>query len=113
MTNYAVGHEAEKQAAVYLQSQGFKVLELNWHTTYCEVDIVAQKGKRIYFTEVKYRESLNYGAGLEYITPKKLNQMKFAAEVWVSQHRWKDDYQLAALEITGPDFTVTNFLTEL
>lgn len=113
MSNYSAGHEAEQQAAQYLKTQGYKILDINWRTKYCEVDIVAEKSKRLYFTEVKYRQSVNYGTGFEYITPKKLNQMKFAAEMWVTRHGWEGDYQLAAIEITGPDYEITHFLTEL
>ena len=99
MTNYATGHEAEKIAADYLKTQGFKILELNWRTKYCEIDIVARKAKRIYLVEVKSRRSLAQGSGVEYITVKKLQQMRFAAEMWVSTQGWKGDYQLAAISI--------------
>lgn len=99
MTNYATGHEAEKTAAAYLVSQGFKIVELNWKTKYCEIDIVAQKAKTIYLVEVKSRKSEQQGSGFEYITPKKLNQMKFAAEMWVASQGWAHDYILAAISV--------------
>ena len=101
MTNYATGHDAEKAAAEYLEEQGYKILELNWRTKYCEIDIVASKDKRIYLVEVKSRKTLFQGSGMDYITRKKLNQMKFAAEMWVSKHKWQGDYQLAAVSISA------------
>lgn len=113
MTNFQTGHDAEKQAAEFMERQGYKILELNWRTKYCEIDVVASKSKTIYFTEVKYRRSAAYGGGMEYITPKKLKQMKFAAEMWVSNKKWPGEYQLAAIELTGPTFEITNFLTVL
>lgn len=103
MTNYTTGHDAEKQAAEYMKQQGYKIVELNWKTKYCEIDIVAQKDKIMYFTEVKYRKSNTFGSGFDYITPKKLKQMTFAAEMWVSNHSWEGDYQLVALAIDGSD----------
>lgn len=105
MTNHAVGHSAEKQAADYLAKQGFKICELNWKTKYCEIDIVAEKDKTIYFVEVKERKSEAQGSGLEYITPKKLQQMGFAAEMWVNEHNWSGSYQLAALAIDNGQVT--------
>ena len=99
MTNYQTGHDAEKVAADYLKDNGFKIVELNWKTQYCEIDIVAEKGKRIYFVEVKSRETLFHGSGFDYVTVKKLNQMKFAGEMWVNNHGWAGDYQLAAMSI--------------
>ena len=111
MTNYSVGHDAEDVAADYLVNQSYKIIDTNWRTKYCEIDIIAEKDGTIYFTEVKYRKSSVYGSGLDYITPKKLKQMKFAGEMWVSKNNWSGDYQLAAIELTGPAFQITNFLT--
>lgn len=113
MTNYATGHAAEKVAAVYLRQNGFKILDINWRTKYCEIDIVAHKKKRVYFVEVKHRNVDFAGSGFEYITPKKLNQMKFAAEMWVAHNQWKHDYQLAAIEVGGQEFEIINFLDEV
>jgi uncharacterized protein (TIGR00252 family) len=101
MTNYSLGHSAEKQAAVYLMSQGFRLKEMNWKTRWCEIDIVAEKGKTIYFVEVKSRSNLDHGGGLDYITSQKLKQMEFAANLWVSQNDWDGDCQLAVIAIDG------------
>lgn len=106
MTNYSTGHDAEKAAADYLQTHGYKILQLNWSTKHCEIDIVAQKSKTVYFVEVKYRKNTDHGSGFDYITSKKLAQMKFAAEMWVAEHGWAGDYQLAAMSSSddGMDF---------
>jgi Holliday junction resolvase-like predicted endonuclease len=66
---------------------------------------VAEKDGRVYFVEVKYRRNAAHGTGLEYITSKKLNQMTFAAEMWVSNNNWSGDYQLAAVGIDGEQIT--------
>lgn len=99
MTNYKVGHNAEVIAADYLKSQGFQVIELNWKTPSCEIDIVAKKDGIIFFVEVKSRKSASFGLGLEYITPKKLKQMKYAAEYWLAANTSDSDCQLAGLSI--------------
>lgn len=112
MTNYTAGHAAEDVAIEYLQKLGYEVLEKNWRTRYCEIDIVTRRNKTVYFVEVKYRWTNNQGSGLEYVTPKKLQQMQFAAEMWVGEHRWRGDYCLAALEVSGLDYKITNFLTD-
>jgi len=105
MTNYQAGHDAEKAAAEYLEQQGFRVHELNWKTRYCEIDIVAEKDKIIYFVEVKSRASLSQGSGLDYITAKKLRQMSYAADMWVANHDWAGDYQLAVVAIDQGEIT--------
>lgn len=103
-TNYAAGHDAEKRAAEYLVSQGFKIVELNWRTKYCEIDIVAKKGQAIYFVEVKYRVGQDQGAGIDYVTPKKLKQMSFAAELWTAAHNWEGLYTLSVLGMDNKNF---------
>lgn len=110
MSNYVTGHSAEVRASEYLKQLGFKIRELNWKTKYCEIDIVAEKNKAMYFVEVKYRRNNKHGYGLDYVTTKKLSQMRFAAEMWVNNHNWSGEYQLGAIGIDGDDIT---FLEEL
>lgn len=112
-TNYSQGHHAEVVAANYLVIRGFTIIAINWKTRWCEVDIVARKSQVIYFVEVKYRKTSNQGMGLDYVTPKKLRQMQFAAEFWIQTNSWDGECQLAALEIAGDDFHVSAFVPEL
>jgi putative endonuclease len=115
MTNYAHGHKAEKVAANYLESKGYKIIALNWRHARAEIDIVAQKksllrSQPLVFFEVKYRVNNYQGQGLDYITPKKLAQMKFAAELYVSLNKYVGDYRLGAIELSGLNYEVTSFL---
>ncbi len=112
MTNYQRGHDAEKVAATYLKKRGYEVLELNWRTRLCEIDIVAKKRNVIYFVEVKSRSSDKQGSGLDYITQAKLKQMRFAAECWANDHDYNGDYELAAIEICN-NTTVSSFIASI
>jgi len=96
-----IGRAAESAAAEFLQVKGCTVLAQNWRTRWCEIDIVAQRGGIIYFVEVKYRAQAKWGAGLDYVTPKKLRQMQFAAEFWIAKYQFGGDYRLSAVELTG------------
>jgi putative endonuclease len=110
-TNYASGHHAEKVAARYLQTQGYKVYALNWRCPRAEIDIVAQlPDGPVVFVEVKYRRTARQGSGLDYITPAKLRQMEFAARLWAAAHNYQGDYALGAAEVSGPDYRVTSFI---
>ncbi len=111
-TNYSTGHEAEKRAAEYLQTQGYEIVALNWKTPVCEVDIIAKKQHVHYFIEVKYRQNNSQGTGLDYITPKKLKQMNFAAQCWVQENKYHGDYELSAIEMST-DFKITDFIEQL
>lgn len=98
------GRGAESAVAKLLKSQKYEILAQNWRTRVCEIDVVAKKDKIIYFVEVKYRGRDDQGSGLEYITPKKLNQIKFAAQVWCAQDGWDGDYRLLGAEVSGPSY---------
>lgn len=111
MSNFAAGREAEGAAADYLYEHGYTVIEQNWRTPLCEIDIVARKGRVIYCVEVKYRLSDKQGKGFDYITPRKLKQMEFAARLWAQEHDWDGDYHLSAIEVSGHEFEITNFLS--
>lgn len=113
MTNFSTGRQAEAAAAEYLTRQGYTVVQQNWRTRWCEIDIVASHRRAMYFCEVKYRRTDNEGGGLDYITPKKLQQMRFAAEFWVQANNWRGEYQLLAIEVSGPDFQITNCIQDL
>jgi uncharacterized protein (TIGR00252 family) len=107
------GLRAEAVAAAFLELKGCSIVARNWRTRLCEIDVVAERSGVVYFCEVKYRRYDKQGSGLAYITPAKLQQMQFAAEVWVAKHVWEGDYQLCAIEVSGPSFKITQVITDL
>lgn len=101
MTTVDVGNAAEEAVADELVRQGYDILDRNWKTKYCEVDIIAQKHEVVWFVEVKYRSSTRFGDGLEYIGPDKLRHLRTAAELWVNRRRYAGEYALGAVSVTG------------
>lgn len=106
------GELAETAACEYLQRSGFKVLDRNWKTKACEIDIVAQKQNIVHFVEVKYRSSLNQGGGVAAITSKKLHQMNRGAQIWMQKYGIVDG-SLSVIEVGGASYEVTEFLTQV
>lgn len=64
----------------------------------------------MWFVEVKYRSRSAQGYGYEYVTPKKLEQMRYAAETWVHTHNYQGSYRLAVLSIDGDTMTLIDDL---
>lgn len=108
----AIGRQGEQAVVFWLQNQGFDVLAQNWRTRWCEIDIIATKNQVVYFVEVKYRKNDHFGAGFDYITAKKRSQMQFAAELWLQQHHYSGECQLAAASVDGSTGTVS-FIDDL
>jgi uncharacterized protein (TIGR00252 family) len=113
MTSFDTGRQAEPVAATFLAQKGCDIVQQNWRTRWCEIDIVACRDSVIYFCEVKYRKTSHQGGGLDYITAKKLEHMRFAAEFWVHAHHWHGEYQLCAIEVSGPKFQITAVIKDL
>jgi ribonuclease HII len=109
----ARGQQAELAAAAFLEYHGCTVIARNWRTRWCEIDIIAQRDGVIYFVEVKYRSSNAWGSGLDYITPKKLQQMQFAAEFWRARHGALGQCKIAAAELTGDPPKVTGWVRDV
>lgn len=113
MTSVDTGRKAEQAAATYLEMRGYQVIERNWRRPRCEIDIIARKDDAVYFIEVKYRRTHDQGGGLEAITPTKLKKMRYAATVWREESKYFGESQLAAIELSDPNFTVLSFIDDV
>jgi uncharacterized protein (TIGR00252 family) len=103
MSTTKTGRNAESLVAEKLKNQGHKIIELNWRTRWCEIDIVSKYKDIIYFTEVKFRSSDIWGDGLSYITKTKLKQINFAADFWISNKNWLGDCVLQVASVSAID----------
>ena len=65
----------------------------------------------MYFVEVKHRKNDKAGDGTAYITPKKLKQMQFAANLYATNDRAREmNLQLIAVATTGQPPEVTDYI---
>lgn len=108
-TTRVIGNNAEGEAADYLKRAGYTIIDRNWKTKWCEIDIIAERQGVIHFVEVKYRKNDRSGSGLAAITPRKLKQMKFAAELWLVSHDAAGAV-LSAVEVSGEEFVISEFI---
>lgn len=106
------GESGEQQVAKFLKDNKYKILNKNWKTPKCEIDLVAKKDNCIYFVEVKYRSNENQGSGFDYITSSKLKHMTYAAESWLQSHDWQGESSLAVAEVLGDNFEI-NFINQI
>lgn len=111
LTTKQIGDSGEDVACRYLVGRGHEIIDRNWKTKFCEIDIVSKYKNIVYFTEVKYRKNAEQGGGLAAITPKKLRQMNFAAKYYAVKNQLSNtDLRLAALAVTGQPPKVETFL---
>jgi ribonuclease HII len=109
------GRIAENAAAAHLEKLGHQIIAQNWKTKFCEIDIISEHKNTLYFTEVKYRANARHGDGLAAITPRKLKQMKFAAELYLNKNvlAGKYDVRLAAISLSQTPPQVDEFVENI
>lgn len=94
------GRWGEAVAADYLTSKSYAIAERNWRSGHYEIDIVAYKGSRIIFVEVKTRSNL-YDDPIEAVDRNKAMRLIRAAIVYVEAHNINHDMQFDIIAVNG------------
>lgn len=80
------GKAGENHIAKLLKKQGYRILELNYHSRFGEIDIIAERAPYIVFVEVKTREKGSMVSPWEAITPAKQRKLILTAGSYLSTH---------------------------
>lgn len=86
MNKREVGYEYEQKAAVYLQNQGYEILESNYNMRTGEIDLIAKDGEYYAFIEVKYRSSIRNGYPEEAVDYRKMKHITKTASLYLLRH---------------------------
>ena len=95
-----LGTWGEDLAREYLIAQGYSIVDLNMRMGHKEVDLVAQKGTRIIFVEVKTR-STDFVDPLDAVDQKKIRRMVRVADAYVGQLAHPFEPQFDIITIVG------------
>ena len=87
MNNRSFGIDGETEAAEYLVTKGYKILERNFLAACGEIDLIALDGKTIVFVEVKKRSTARYGQAKEAVTETKKRKIALTAALYLKAHR--------------------------
>lgn len=86
---YRRGHTSEIIAAALLLAKGYRILARRHRTPLGEIDLVAVRGRRLAFVEVKRRNSLEEAEAS--LTIRQRQRLQRAAEYWVGKRpRYRD-----------------------
>ena len=103
--NKKVGAQGEQIAAKYYQDQGFRVLELNYLKKWGEIDVIAEKARKVYFIEVKtvsYETKSDLDVAItsrvyrpeENVHDFKLKKLSRVIDTWLRDKKWTGDWQI-------------------
>lgn len=82
-----LGNRGERAAEKYLKKLGFRILQRQYTNQIGEIDLVAQDGRVIVFTEVKTRSSTDAGQPFEAVDEHKQQKLTRVALEWLRRHR--------------------------
>lgn len=95
-----VGKWGEDIACAKLIKEGYAIVERNWTLHHYEIDIIASKGARIVFVEVKTRTDCAQDP-FEAIDQRKIMRLVRAANVYIQQFNTKLEPQFDIIGISG------------
>lgn len=97
----ALGKYGEKYTAEYLCGKGYEILDLNYHSPYGEVDIIAKKDGVLSFVEVKTRSVGYLYAPVYAVNTSKQTKIVKTAYHYISEtgYDWTVSFDVAVLTV--------------
>ncbi len=101
MSNIEFGKYGENLAKKYLESLGYKILDMNYkYSRYGEIDIIALDKNELCFVEVKTRRNDKFGTPMEAITKDKLIKIQMSAQNYIREKNLKfERYRIDAISV--------------
>jgi putative endonuclease len=109
---HELGHAGEQAAAAFLTGLGYRVLRRGYRYRRAEVDLIVQQGSALLvFVEVKTRSSAQYGFPEEFVTERKRQLFRLAAEQYQFEVDWPGDirFDVLALSQVSTGFHIEHF----
>lgn len=109
-THIVTGQNGELIAAIYLEKQGFSIIDRNYRKKWGEIDLIVKKSQKIHFVEVKtvsyetkhdLQAAVSYGTWRpeENVHPFKLKKLARAIDSWLIENKYAGDWQIDVIAI--------------
>lgn len=93
------GRQGEAEAARYLTSKGYEIIEQNFRHQHAEIDLIAQRGKLLLFVEVKTRSNLSFGNPETFVSYTQARLIMKAAEHYIFAKDWQHDVRFDVVAV--------------
>lgn len=84
---YRTGLRSEWKAALVLRLSGYRILAKRWQSSAGEIDLIAVRGKRLAFIEVKHRSGTTDEEAHAAVGPAQRHRVRRAADLWLARHK--------------------------
>lgn len=95
-----IGKWGENVACDELKAKGYAIVERNCRLNHCEVDIIAKKGNRLAFVEVKARGAEDFDIR-DILSSAQQSRMARAAHAYLKTHETDLEIQFDFFLVTG------------
>ena len=97
-----LGRWGEMQVAIYLRACGYRLLASGWQCRFGEIDLIAENGKYICFTEVKLRKDDKFAPARAFVTPQKQHRIRTTASLYLAEHPTQLQPRFDVAEVYAP-----------
>jgi putative endonuclease len=95
------GAAGEGKVVRHLGNLGYEVLDRNWRCPGGEIDIVARKGARVFFIEVKSSFSGDGRTQLEKLSFTGTERIRSAAAAWMDENSCREEVTILCALLAG------------
>jgi putative endonuclease len=100
-SGHLLGHAGEAAAADFFTAQGYAIAHRNYRHRRAEVDLIVRRDDvLLVFVEVKTRSSVRFGHPEEFVTERKRQLFRLAAEQYQEEIEWQGDIRFDILALT-------------
>lgn len=88
------GEYYEREAIIFLEKQGYRILKRNYRCKIGEIDIIAREQGYLVFVEVKYRRTRKRGDAAGAVTEEKQKTISRVADYYMMEHHMYQDQKI-------------------
>ncbi|HXA19655.1 MAG TPA: YraN family protein [Thermoanaerobaculia bacterium] len=106
-----LGKRGERRAAWFYRLRGYRIVERNLRMRGGEIDLVVRRGGMLVFVEVKTRQSIAAGYGVDAVDRRKKLQIISLTSAYLARHPHDGEvrHDILSLFWTGWRFVVSHY----
>ena len=98
-----LGRWGEALAAEELRRRGYRVVAAGWHCRFGEIDLIAENGSFLSFTEVKLRRDAAVAQAREFVDRRKQERLRTSAQLYLAENPTRLQPRFDVMEVYAPE----------
>lgn len=98
-----LGRWGEALAAEELRCRGYRVVAAGWHCRFGEIDLIAENGSFLSFTEVKLRRDAAVAQAREFVDRRKQDRLRTSAQLYLAENPTRLQPRFDVMEVYAPE----------